>query len=116
MSLINGLFELFMGLIIVIGIVPAIVITMYMGTIIGPIIGCIALIIYLNKINRSYLIRHGILVHIYAFCTYVAMMLNPGTDGTFHNLPKVINSTFFASIFAILTIMSLILFIRRIKQ
>ena len=90
--------------------IPSMFVYLAVGFIIPVIITFIAMYIPALKQNNFSAKLYAVITHIFLIVTYFVINSNPGTDDTFANLDKVVDSAVYGSIFTMCALITFIIY------
>ena len=91
--------------------IPAILVYLAYGLIIPPIVTFIILYIVAKKADSNKGIVCNVFMHLLMLFTFISINSNPGTDDSFANLDKVVNSAVYGSLFTMAAFILFVLYV-----
>ena len=91
--------------------IPAILVYLAYGLIIPPIVTFIILYIVAKKADSNKGIVCNVFMHLLMLFTFISVNSNPGTDDSFANLDKVVNSAVYGSLFTMAAFILFVLYV-----
>lgn len=107
----TGIFALIKFFIVIVFFIPSAMVYFAVSLIIPPIISFITMCSIALKESNNRAIIYTILMHVFLVLNWFAMKSNPGTDDTFANLGKVIDSVVYSAIFTFCAFVFFMLFV-----